>query len=100
MTFTPQTPTTPGYFLWKEKEPDEPIVLILKLTQAKRHKEPKLLCKTGYSPKFYGGLWHRLVSSEEVEKAYKEAALGFTAHIEHHWLHSRAKQVAEGNYEN
>lgn len=87
MTFTPNPPTMPGYFLWRLCSIDAPT-----LCWVLPHNDGSLWMN--YREPATRGEWCRLVPAEEVEKAWEEGARGLL--LEDHWIASRAKRVMEG----
>lgn len=86
MKFTATPPTKPGFYAYRFKPSDTPAAIHIVYPGGLQFWPPN--CQ-----------WCRLVPAEEVEMAFKEGALSFKqheAHIEHHWIHSRAKKVMEG----
>ena len=91
MTFTPEPPTTPGFFAWKPFSEYQGVFEVY-------HIENQDDC--AYAER-RNGLWCRLVPVEEVKKAYLECfANRIWSDIEDEndtvWDRSRAKRVMEG----
>lgn len=103
MTFTKETPTKPGYYLWRTKLTSGPVISeILTIGES-----PVLWLETDGTREPLNELvesqhhnnleWCLLVPSDEIEKAWREAEehpLDLTGISG--WNKSRAKRVIEG----
>lgn len=102
MTFTPQTPTAPGFFLWKTDANDPDFCFRYIIISSEYGVLIDRDC--GLKTSQFGGLWcllvpeNECVPKEEVEKAWLE---GFESGPDQwkansRWHGSRAKRVMEG----
>lgn len=105
MTFTKETPTRPGFYLWRRDNENVEVGLNVEphgLDSALKVRLSNHRTMTPIPVSDVPGEWCLLVPHDEIKKTWKEAkASTHASHIDAaspdtEWLNSRARRVMEG----